>query len=87
MNVLAGIFEMPTSVRKPVPPVPPYPLSIVMQKLASANPSEFCEAGMASATFSSKGEIGQKHARRFAAISSVTYGPHGIIAEQSRSQS
>jgi hypothetical protein len=38
---------------------------------------------MASATFSSKGEIDQKHARRFAAISSVTYGPHGIIAEQS----
>jgi hypothetical protein len=36
---------------------------------------------MASATFSSKGEINQKHARRFAAISYVTYGPHGIIAE------
>ena len=36
---------------------------------------------MASATFSSKGEINQKHARRFAATSYVTYGPHGIIAE------
>jgi hypothetical protein len=38
---------------------------------------------MASATFSSKGEIDQKHAMRFAAINHVTHGPHGIIAEQS----
>jgi hypothetical protein len=44
---------------------------------------EFREAEMASATFSSQGEIAQKHAKRFAAISYVTYGPHGIIAEQS----
>ncbi len=44
---------------------------------------EFREAEMASATFWSKGEIDQKHSKRFAAISYVTYGPHGIIAEES----
>ena len=44
---------------------------------------EFREAEMASATFSCKGEIGLKHAKRFAAISYVTYGPYGIIAEES----
>jgi len=38
---------------------------------------------MASATLSRKGEIDQKHAKRFTAISYKTYGPHGIIAEQS----
>lgn len=44
---------------------------------------EFREAEMASATFWSKGEIDQEHSKRFAAISYVTYGPHGIIAEES----
>ncbi len=44
---------------------------------------EFREAEMASATFWSKGEIELKHAKRFAAISYVTYGPYGIIAEES----
>jgi len=44
---------------------------------------EFREAEMASATFWSKGEIEQSHAKRFAAISYVSYGPHGIIPEES----
>jgi hypothetical protein len=33
--------------------------------------------------FRAMAEIDQKHARHFAAISYVTYGPNGIIAEQS----
>ena len=44
---------------------------------------EFREAEMASATFWSKGELEQKHSKRYAAISYVTYGPYGIIAEES----
>jgi hypothetical protein len=44
---------------------------------------EFREAEMASATFSSTGEIEQKHAKRFAAITYASYGPNGIIADQS----
>jgi hypothetical protein len=44
---------------------------------------EFREAEMASATFWSKGKIDQKHSKRFAAISYVTYGPCGIIAKES----
>ena len=44
---------------------------------------EFREAEMASATFWSKGELEQNHSKRFAAISYVTYGPHGIIDEGS----
>jgi hypothetical protein len=44
---------------------------------------EFREAEMASAAFWSKGELDQEHARRFAALSFVSYGPYGIIAEES----
>lgn len=44
---------------------------------------EFREAEMASATFWSKGEIEQNHNGRFAAITYATYGPYGIIAEES----
>ena len=44
---------------------------------------EFREAEMASATFWSKGELELKHSERFAAISYVTYGPYGVIAEES----
>ena len=44
---------------------------------------EFREAEMASATFSSQGQMEQSHRGRFAAISYVTYGPHGVIAERS----
>lgn len=44
---------------------------------------EFREAEMASATFWSKGELEQKHSDRFAAITCATYGPYGIIAEES----
>ncbi|HSG32927.1 MAG TPA: hypothetical protein VLA37_00210, partial [Sphingomonadaceae bacterium] len=44
---------------------------------------EFREAEMASATFWSKGEIERRHSKRFAAISYVSYGPYGIIPEES----
>ncbi|MFT5131576.1 MAG: hypothetical protein ACI9SC_000034 [Gammaproteobacteria bacterium] len=44
---------------------------------------EFREAEMASATFWSKGAVEQQHEGRFAAISYVSYGPHGIISEES----
>lgn len=44
---------------------------------------EFREAEMASATFWSKGALEQNHATRYAAISYVTYGPFGIIPEES----
>ena len=44
---------------------------------------EFREAEMASASFSSQGQLEQSHRGRFAAISYVTYGPHGVIAERS----
>ena len=44
---------------------------------------EFREAEMASADFWSKGELVQKHDGRFAALSFVTYGPYGIIPDES----
>ncbi|HKF62546.1 MAG TPA: DUF1326 domain-containing protein [Dongiaceae bacterium] len=45
---------------------------------------EFREAEMASATFWSKGgQLDQSYSKKFAAISYVTYGPHGIIAAES----
>jgi hypothetical protein len=44
---------------------------------------EFREAEMASANFWSQGELEQKHTGRFAALSFVSYGPKGIIPEQS----
>jgi len=44
---------------------------------------EFREAEMASASFWSKGELDQKHKGRYAALSFVSYGPHGIIPEES----
>ncbi len=44
---------------------------------------EFREAEMASATFWSKGELEQKDSKRYAAISYVTYGPYGVIEEES----
>lgn len=44
---------------------------------------EFREAEMASASFWSKGELDQQHGGRFAAMSFVSYGPHGIIPEES----
>ncbi len=44
---------------------------------------EFREAEMASATFWSKGALEQQHSKRFGAITYVSYGPHGVIAEQS----
>jgi len=44
---------------------------------------EFREAEMASADFWSEGELQQKHRKRFATITYVTYGPSGIIPEES----
>jgi hypothetical protein len=44
---------------------------------------EFREAEMASANLWSKGELDLSHSGRFAAISYVSYGPHGIIVEES----
>ncbi len=44
---------------------------------------EFREAEMPSATFWSSGPLEQKHSKRFAAITYVSYGPHGVIADQS----
>jgi hypothetical protein len=38
---------------------------------------------MASGTFWSKGEIEQRHEKRFASLTYVSYGPHGIIPEES----
>ncbi len=44
---------------------------------------EFREAEMASASFWSQGALEQKHDRRFTAMSFVTYGPYGIIEQDS----
>jgi hypothetical protein len=44
---------------------------------------EFREAEMASASFWSKGELDQKHDGKYTAMSYVTYGPHGIIDQES----
>lgn len=44
---------------------------------------EFREAEMASSTFWSKGEIAQDHSLCYGAISYVTYGPYGIMEEES----
>jgi hypothetical protein len=44
---------------------------------------EFREAEMASATFWSKGQLDQSYSKKFAAISYVAYGPHGIIPAES----
>ena len=44
---------------------------------------EFREAEMASATFWSRGELHQAHRDRFAAMSFVSYGPYGLIPEES----
>jgi len=45
---------------------------------------EFREAEMASATFWSKGELEQKHSKRYATMFFVTYGPYGVIEEESQ---
>jgi len=44
---------------------------------------EFREGEMASSTFWSKGELDQKHKNCYGVLSYVTYGPNGIIDEQS----
>lgn len=44
---------------------------------------EFREAEMGSATYSCQGELEQNYEDKYAAISFVSYGPHGVIAEES----
>ncbi len=44
---------------------------------------EFREAEMASSNYWAKGELEQNHKNRFAAISFVSYGPYGIIPDES----
>ena len=44
---------------------------------------EFREAEMASANFSSQGQLVQDYKNKFASISFVTYGPSGVIDNQS----
>ena len=44
---------------------------------------EFREGEMASATFRSRGEIEQEHEGRFAVLTFASYGPYGIIPEES----
>ncbi len=44
---------------------------------------EFREAEMASASFWSKGALDQKYDGKYTAMSYVTYGPHGIIDQES----
>lgn len=44
---------------------------------------EFREAEMASADFWAKGDITHNHAKRFATVTYVSYGPSGIIPEES----
>ncbi len=44
---------------------------------------EFREAEMASSTFWARGELEQKYNKRFATITYVSYGPHGIIPSES----
>jgi len=44
---------------------------------------EFREGEMGSATYRSQGEIEQKHEGRFAVLTFASYGPHGIIPEES----
>jgi hypothetical protein len=44
---------------------------------------EFREAEMGSANYWSKGELEQNHSNRFAAITYASYGPYGIIPEES----
>lgn len=47
------------------------------------NGFEFREGEMGSATFWSRGELEQKHEGRFAVLTFASYGPHGIIPEES----
>lgn len=44
---------------------------------------EFREAEMASATYRAHGELEMTHADRFAAITYASYGPHGILPDDS----
>lgn len=44
---------------------------------------EYREAEMASSTFWSKGELEQNHSNRYGYVTLVSYGPYGVIEEQS----
>jgi hypothetical protein len=73
-NVLAAEVE---PIRNPVTGAPHF-IAIRPQ-----DGFEFREAEMASGTFWSRGEIDQRHEKRFASLTYVSYGPHGIIPEES----
>ena len=76
--VVAGVLEAEVEpIRNPVTGAPHF------IAIRPRDGFEFREAEMASATFWSRGQIDQTHAKRFAAISYVTYGPQGIIPEKS----
>lgn len=47
---------------------------------------EFREAEMASSSFWSEGDVSQDHAHCYGFLTYVTYGPHGVIEEQSYPQ-
>jgi hypothetical protein len=73
-NVLAAEIE---PIRNPVTGKPHF------IALRPQDGFEFREAEMASANFWSRGEIEQKYEKRFASLTYVSYGPHGIIPEES----
>jgi hypothetical protein len=76
---VAGVLEADIEpIRNPVTGAPHF-MSIYL-------PDGFENRGaeMASSTFWSKGELEQKHSKRFATMFFVTYGPHGVIEEESQ---
>jgi hypothetical protein len=76
--LVAGVLEARIEpIRNPVTGAP---------HLISIRPNqgfEFREAEMASATFWSRGALDQDYRKKFAAITYVSYGPQGVIADQS----
>jgi hypothetical protein len=76
---VSGVLEADIEpIRNPVTGKPHF-ISIYLP-----NGFENRESEMASATFWSKGELEQEHSKRFATIFYATYGPYGIIEEESQ---
>jgi hypothetical protein len=75
---VSGVLEADIEpIRNPVTGEPHF-MSIIL-------PTGFENRGaeMASATFWSKGELELKHSKRYASMFFVTYGPYGVIDEES----
>jgi len=75
---VSGVLEADIEpIRNPVTGEPHF-MSIIL-------PTGFEHRGaeMASATFWSKGELELKHSKRYASMFFVTYGPYGVIDEES----